>query len=385
MNIETILCPTDLSIEADEALRYALALALSYDAKLILLYCREPGSVVEWSTSSRAAHVFEQSLFTRLDAREFKSLNWEPAIVDTHDVGNGIVAEAAKKNVDLIIMRSRRRPVAASLLGSTAEKVCKTAPCPVLVTHPREREWVGLTTSEIDLHRVLIPYDNSRDADLAVNYGLSLAEMSQAQIHLLHVMSHRAAIEASSPANDQTATSDEIAAQRLRVLIPEEARLWCSVIPSVRCGDPAEEILAYAREHQIDLICMGASGNGFSLVKLFGSTADRVLRSAPCPPAHRDEFIGQSCLSDGLLPSRHFHVTAATNSGSAASNSLRRTLLTTPTSLKQRLIVFHVRAMSLSRPTEKRIKPSPIPIFCRSSSGISAEVLWPGALKRVLK
>lgn len=283
IKIRTILCPTDLSTEADEALRYALALAFAYDAKLILLYCREPGSIVEWSTSTRAARVFKQSLFTRLDARELKSLDWEPAIVESQDVGAGIVDEARKRNVDLIVMRSRRRPVAAILLGSTAEKVCKQAPCPVLVTHPREREWAGLTTTDVDLHRVLIPYDNSRDADLAVSYGMSLAEQSQAQVHLLHVMNYRAAIEASSRSNDDTATSDEIAAQHLRLLIPDEAKLRCSLITSVRCGNPAQEILAYANEHKIDLICMGASGKGFSLEKLFGSTADRVLRYAPCP------------------------------------------------------------------------------------------------------
>lgn len=281
IQIKTILCPTDLSTEADEALRYALAFAFAHDTKLILLYCRKPGSIVEWSTSTRAARVFEQSLFTRLDAREFRSLDWEPAIVEAQDIGRAIAEEAKKRNVDLIVMRSRRRPVTATLLGSTAETVCKNAPCPVLVTHPREREWVGLTTTEVDLHRVLIAYDNSRDADLAVSYGMSLAEQSQAQVHLLHVMSYKAAIESSS--DDDTATSDEIAGQRLHLLIPEEAKRHCELITSVRCGNPAEEILAYAREHRIDLICMGASGKGFSLEKLFGSTADRVLRHAPCP------------------------------------------------------------------------------------------------------
>lgn len=41
IKIKTILYPTDLSLEADEALRYALALAKAYDAKLMLLYCRQ--------------------------------------------------------------------------------------------------------------------------------------------------------------------------------------------------------------------------------------------------------------------------------------------------------------------------------------------------------
>ena len=39
MKIECILCPTDLSPDSDEALRYAIGLARGYNAELILLHC----------------------------------------------------------------------------------------------------------------------------------------------------------------------------------------------------------------------------------------------------------------------------------------------------------------------------------------------------------
>ena len=39
IKVERILCPTDLSTESDEALRYAVALARIYEAKLFLLHC----------------------------------------------------------------------------------------------------------------------------------------------------------------------------------------------------------------------------------------------------------------------------------------------------------------------------------------------------------
>ncbi len=41
IKVERILCPTDLSTESDEALRYAVALALAYEAELLLLHCSE--------------------------------------------------------------------------------------------------------------------------------------------------------------------------------------------------------------------------------------------------------------------------------------------------------------------------------------------------------
>lgn len=285
IKVERILCPTDLSTEADEALRYALALALAYKAKLVLLYCRHPGSVVEWSNSSQAARLLEQSLFTHLDAGDLQALDWEAAIVESQNVGSAISEEAAKRNVDLIVMRSRRRPHAALLLGSTAETVSRTAPCPVLVTHPVEREWVGLTPREIDLQRLLIAYDTSTDADLALNFGLSLAEECQAEVHLVHVVNDVAKPPESEIAwsSAEQEISYEIAANRLQRVIPTETFLWCKIVTAVRCGPPANEILAYAKEHEIDLICMGASGTGFRLDRLFGTTVDRVLRRAPCP------------------------------------------------------------------------------------------------------
>jgi sigma-54 interacting transcriptional regulator/universal stress protein family protein len=56
-----------------------------------------------------------------------------------------IIKTAAEHHIDLMVMSSRR-PAAAAMLGSTAEAVCRTAPCPVLITHPSEREWVGMTS-----------------------------------------------------------------------------------------------------------------------------------------------------------------------------------------------------------------------------------------------
>jgi nucleotide-binding universal stress UspA family protein len=43
--VDRILCPTDLSTESDDALRYAVALALAYEAQLLLLHCSEENAV----------------------------------------------------------------------------------------------------------------------------------------------------------------------------------------------------------------------------------------------------------------------------------------------------------------------------------------------------
>lgn len=282
--IRRILCPSDLSTESDEALRYALALARAYKAKLTLLYCRRPSSTAEWINGVRARKLFESSLFNLLDANQLKALDWEGVVTESDDVGRTIADEAAKRQCELIVMRSRRRPHAAALLGSTAETVARHAPCPVLVTHPSEREWVGLSTGEIDLKRVLVTHDFSAESELALNYGLSLAQEYRTELHLLHVLDQ----EEEDPPEFAWAHVDiesryKDAAGRLQGAVPKEPFLWCNVINVVRWGNAAEEIVAYARESQIDLICIGARGSGFDLNKLFGSTTEHVLRRAECP------------------------------------------------------------------------------------------------------
>src|SRR5262249_10876344 len=178
----------------------------------------------------------------------------------------------------------------------TAESVCRTAPCPVMVTHPFEqhrsepesggRVWAGLTTNDIDLQRVLVAYDFSSDSELALSYGVSLAQEYQAQLHVLHVLPPRSfkpeAPEIALLPQDGNQGFFE-AARRLSDAVPFETRAWCEVTQAVREGQPYREVLGYADDQNIDLICMGASGTGFGMQALFGSNADRVIRQAHCP------------------------------------------------------------------------------------------------------
>ncbi|HEX6732340.1 MAG TPA: universal stress protein [Pyrinomonadaceae bacterium] len=289
VKIERILCPTDLSAESDEALRYAVALARAYNAKLLLLYCPEIKSakapIENRHLSVDITCSFEQALIPHLGLAQLCDLKWEAlAIENVRDVGETITHQAKAQCADLIVMRSRRRPHAAILLGSTAQKVSRTAPCPVLVTHPNEVEWVSFSTGEIDLRRVLIAHDFSSDSELALQYGCSLAEEYQAEVHVLHIL------DSSGPKEPELAWSASssgsayaFVASKLQRAIPKEAFLWCNVVNSVRSGKVYEEVLAYAKAQAIDLICMGASGSDWKLSKLFGSNVDRVLRQAPCP------------------------------------------------------------------------------------------------------
>ena len=286
IKVERILCPTDLSTESDEALRYAVALSRTYGAKLFLLHCSETDfPFADENGGSHTNRLFTESLVPWLGLATMNELDWQGLVrPNVNNIGNTIVREAVVQNVDLIVMRSRRRPKAAVLLGSTAETVCRNAPCPVLVMHPREREWVSMSSGEIDLNRILIAHDFSRDSETALNFGISLAQEYQAEVHLLHVLDiDRDKEPELAWTSSSTGSAYTFAARKLHDALPKEVHLWCKSIDVVRCGNTHEEILTYAKEQEIDLICMGVSGSDWTIDKLLGSNVDRVLREAPCP------------------------------------------------------------------------------------------------------
>lgn len=173
------------------------------------------------------------------------TLEWESVLVGG-EPAEVITREAAKREVDLIVMRTRHRPYAAALLGSTAEAVCRTAHCPVLVTS--SREWAAFPTGEVSLNRLLVAYDFSEDSELALAWGLSLAQEYQAELHLIHVLPP--GDEPVGPGRDwRKSAADrrfQKAARLLQTAVPAEALLWRQVKQAVKEGQPYREVLRRA-------------------------------------------------------------------------------------------------------------------------------------------
>lgn len=291
-NVKRILCPVDMSQGSAGALRYGLALAHAYKARLFLCHCIENagGATVGSRPGSSAAQIraaLAHMVAGYVRGEGHAAVDWEVIVVEgSEHPADAIAKVAAENGIDLIVIRSRRRPRAAALLGSTAEALSRTAPCPVLVTHPDEREWVGESAPEINLRKVLVAYDFSDDSELALRRGLSLAKEYGAELHLLHAL--------AKPSDDAPEVTwlpagmgsvYQKAVRRLEEAVsagfdlPESQVVRCAV----RWGKPYREILAYAGEQESDLICMGAHGAGYGMSTLFGSNVDRVLRQAPCP------------------------------------------------------------------------------------------------------
>ncbi|MDO8282501.1 MAG: universal stress protein [Thermodesulfovibrionia bacterium] len=148
------------------------------------------------------------------------------------------------------------------------------------------------------IERILFPTDFSEGSDNALHYAVDLAKQYNAKLYILHVIYDvMKAMDAHVPhtsADELYKDLDKWAMDEIENCCIEEIRALPNVVKKVVKGIPHEETIRMATEEKIDLIVMGTYGRTGLDRLLFGSTAERVVRKAPCPvltvrvPEHRE-------------------------------------------------------------------------------------------------
>jgi len=144
-------------------------------------------------------------------------------------------------------------------------------------------------TPQFRLKKILVPTDFSEFSAKAVDYALAFAGHSHATLVLLHVVE-----PTIYPASDQmmpvVVYVDDLQRQRVRSsrkrLAQFSAERIAGRVPTrllVGIGNPYEVITERAKSLGADLIIIPTHGHGGLRRFLLGSTAERVVRHAPCP------------------------------------------------------------------------------------------------------
>ena len=143
MEIHHILAPTDFSEHSQQAIQYARELAQTFGATLVLLHVVElPPYPIEGLPPSQLGGTLLEDLEQQAtsDLAQVLAKEAEVTVVRRVVVGipyRRIVEVAADEKVDLIVMATHGRTGFSHLfMGSVAEKVVRTAPCPVLTIRP---------------------------------------------------------------------------------------------------------------------------------------------------------------------------------------------------------------------------------------------------------
>jgi universal stress protein A len=144
-----------------------------------------------------------------------------------------------------------------------------------------------LVPSHIQIKRILVPVDFSAQSLKALHYALSFADQYGAKLIVLNV------VEPAVYPSELGYIPSEIEALHENVMKNAKERLQDLVtnrlpreIPAeyrVRVGSPYLEIAAAAKEMEADMIVIATHGYTGLRHVFLGSTAERVLRHAPCP------------------------------------------------------------------------------------------------------
>ncbi len=300
IGIHKILTPIDFSEGSRNALRYAEALAGGADASLILAH------VVDFKDLNHAAMrlgpVIEEKLEETVVAeagehlKTFAEEELRPETRRTHYVHAGrtveLVEEVAKETeTDLMVVSTHsERVVRHALLGSSAEKLVRHAPCPVLVVRAKEHEFIdeddeAPAPRSFSLKKILVPTDFSDESLKALRYALRLGAPFDAKIDLLHVV-NTGCFGAGYAAVDLPAITEQVveaSKESLAELAEREIGTAENIVREVRVGPTAQTIADVAREEEIDLIVVSTHGNTGLKRMLLGSNAENIVRHAPCP------------------------------------------------------------------------------------------------------
>ncbi len=150
LNLKKILVPTDFSPASRKSLSYALRFAGGLNSEITLLHVLEPDTPLTLAGRPATAAFSEEELADAeeglrglTDSAKAAGRTGTKSIL-RHGVATHEIVEAAKElDVDLIVIATHGFTGWKHFaIGSTAERVARAAPCPVLVVREKEHDFI---------------------------------------------------------------------------------------------------------------------------------------------------------------------------------------------------------------------------------------------------
>jgi nucleotide-binding universal stress UspA family protein len=297
----SIMVPLDESVFSEHALPLALSIARRSGAAVHLVQVHIiPGPLYDVTglpsldgRMDAEARERERSYLSGL-ARHLAAtwnLTVTTALLDeAKPIADILHQHALASGVELIVMTTHGRGgVSRALLGSVADALVRQASMPVLLVRPHTEALDLLDlTREQGIKQMLIPLDGSALAEDILEPALDMGRLMHAECSLLRVVTPIAADDAIDALlidpDEQLLAHRQAEARAYLDQVAERIRdAGLSVQTHVLVGPATETILAYSRQHQVDLIAMATHGRS-GLARMFvGSVAEHVVRHAAVP------------------------------------------------------------------------------------------------------
>lgn len=297
LTVKTILVPLDFSEASIRALRYSIGLAERFEAAIHLVHVQPTD---ELTAVARAGHFMldcaDAIALMQDRLAEIQIEQHAPFWPDNCHILTGRPYEevcklARELEADLIFLPTRGNSgLKHIVLGSTAERIVRFAPCPVLVlrgTEYRAAAPDNLAGLPFKVRKILVPVDFSKASLAGVRYAARMARSTGAALRLLHVIFPFAQVfgidrvGASSKSIIEVAT--ETAAEEMTALKTMSFLRGVTCETEIRVGAAVDLISGESSQAEIDLLVISTHGRTGFKRTLLGSVAEHIVRYSECP------------------------------------------------------------------------------------------------------
>lgn len=302
-----MLIPIDFSPPSLKAIEFALPLIRRFGAELHLVHVEPdyrfsamvamPLTVPEVEVAKRIRRHLQGV------AKKYAiSLSPKDIHAPTGRPFEEICRLARNIGIDLIVISTRGNTGLKHLvLGSTAERVVRYSPCPVLVVRPPKGK---AARRRVAFKKILVPIDFSECSAQGLEYAKALARKFKARLILLHVVHPQYYVT-----NDEYMKFDlpalmeeteKAAEKQMRELRRRTDWNGIKVETLLETGHAGQRICDEAKDRGADLVVTSTHGTTGLKHALLGSTAEFVVRHAPCPvlvvPSHERPVLKSTKL-----------------------------------------------------------------------------------------
>jgi nucleotide-binding universal stress UspA family protein len=272
--IKKILFATDFSRVSEAALPFAAAIARRFESHIQAVHVAALAEMPMVDAAPMAVENVlmraEQEMGKLLRSDAFEGVPHDGMVRSGLEIWTEIEALIEAEKIDLVVLGTHgREGLKQIVLGSIAETIFRTAPCPVLVVGPKVPKKVTLPV----FRDLLFATDLSPASLKALPFVQAFAEENQADLIVLHVTQEKV-----HDKEEQAMTAESLG-KWMRELIPPRPHVEYEVL----FGAPAENILKVAAERRCDLIMLGAHHASNFATHMPGAVAHRIVSEAPCP------------------------------------------------------------------------------------------------------
>jgi nucleotide-binding universal stress UspA family protein len=201
-------------------------------------------------------------LLTAFEKAKARGIMATAEAVTTRSIAEAIIQSAINKECDLILMGSSQRTVTEKVLfGNIVDKVLRNAPCDVAIFSYTD------ATKPISYGKILVPTSGYLHATRALDIAINLQKKFKGGITSMYVGKESERAYAETIIDNVNRVAEGSGVEHSTVFL---------------CGNVVDNIINVAKDGGYDLIIIGATERTDYYKQLLGSTADEIVKRAPC-------------------------------------------------------------------------------------------------------